>query len=432
MRRIHMSNPWWSVFGSSAALTVCQTNLIAGGTASLFIKPISEQFGWSRTVVSGAISLGFVTAALAQPAIGAIVDRWGIRRIQPWLIAAFAGSLVLLSRTPGSIVIFLILFGLVGVASAAQTSVPYINVIARSFDRRLGLAIGFVLAGVGIGLALIPTYAQQLISHVGWRGAYLGLAALLAIALISVLLFISEPDIRPHAPTTPRPATPSTEPGLTVREALRTRPFWLILMAVCLISIPTNGAITQLAPLLTDRGVKAADVASLLFGYGTASLVIRPVIGHLYDRLFAPCVAAAVLVLPLAGLLLLSFGATPLIAVVVLGFMSGTEFDMLGFLASRYFGRRHFGKLMALVVCVFMLSAAVGPVGMAYSYDVLGSYQPVLLVGAALMPVAAGLLLALGPYRYPAKEGPGRRTPGSVKRGGHLLGAADGQQSHLG
>jgi predicted MFS family arabinose efflux permease len=427
MRRIHLSNPWWSVFGSSAALTVCQTNLIAGGTASLFIKPISEQFGWSRAVVSGAISLGFVTAALAQPAIGALVDRWGIRRIQPWLIAAFAGSLVLLSRTPASITIFLILFGLAGVASAAQTSVPYINVIARSFDRRLGLAIGFVLAGVGTGLALIPTYAQQLITHVGWRGAYLGLAALLVIALISVLLFISEPEVRPPAPTIPGPATPSTEPGLTVREALRTRPFWLILMAVCLISIPTNGAITQLAPLLTDRGVKAADVASLLFGYGIASLVIRPVIGHLYDRLFAPYIAAAVLVLPV-----LSSGATPLIAVIALGFMSGTEFDMLGFLASRYFGRRHFGKLMALVVCVFMLSAAVGPVGMAYSYDVLGSYQPVLLVGAALMPVAAGLLLALGPYRYPPKEGPGRGALVDAKRGGALLGAADGRQPHRG
>jgi cyanate permease len=263
------------------------------------------------------------------------------------------------------------------------------------------------MSGIGLGAALVPQYAQWLISNFGWRTAYVGLGFLtLMVAFPAVFLFINEPGKEKATAGVPRVPPSSSEnrlPDLEVREALGGRRFWLIACALMLVSTVTQGMVVHTVPLLTDKGYSPETAATLMIAVGLSTMAGRLLSGYLVDKIFAPFVAASFFLLPCLGIYLLESTISPVAGIITLGLASGTEIDMIGFLTSRYFGMKRFGQLYGYLFASFVVGSAFGPYMMGLAFERLHSYEPALWSFGAFMLLASTLILCLGPYRYPAK-----------------------------
>jgi len=163
-----------------------------------------------------------------------------------------------------------------------------------------------------------------------------------------------------------------------------------------------NGANAHIVPLLTDRGLTPAAATGIFGVMGLSTLVSRPIVGLLLDRIFAPRVAAVFFLAPLAGLPLLAHGSglAPAIGAALLGLALGAEIDLIAFLTTRYLGQRAFGEIYGYLFTAFVVGSSVGQFIADLSYDRLGSYTPALLGFAAVLMAAALLVNRLGPYAY--------------------------------
>jgi MFS family permease len=392
--RTSLRNPWFIVVGAALGLVV-GNGPIMQFTFGVFLQPVAAEFGVGRGTISSALLVGLVATGLCTPVVGRLMDRFGIRPVALPLVFGFAASLAALGLFSRSAAAFVLIFGIMGVFAAGQTPLPYARVIAGTFDRRRGLALGIAMAGVGVGTALLPQVARALIAAVGWRGAYIGLGVALLVIVVPVLLFLIREPLRGHVRTV-------VEEGLTAAQAIRTRAFWILAVAFFLLALTAAGLTAHIVPLLTDRGVAPQQAAGVISVIGIALIVGRLIAGYLLDRLFAPYVAVAFTVLPLIGVVLLLVAVnvpTAIVAALLVGLGLGAEVDLIAFLLSRYLGMRAFGEIYGYLFALFMLGNGVGPVVLAASFQSTGSYTPALVGCAAGLVLASGLVLRLGPYR---------------------------------
>jgi Major Facilitator Superfamily len=264
------------------------------------------------------------------------------------------------------------------------------------------------MAGVGLGAMVVPQIARALIDWVGWRGAYVGLGALtLAVAFPAVALAIREPGAHEKVG---RKLPPLARPGVSAREAARSAQFWLMAGTFLLAGAAINGANAHIVPLLTDRGITPAVAAGIFGVMGLSTLVGRPFVGLLLDRVFASYVATVFFVAPLAGLPLLAGGSglSPAIGAGLLGLALGAEIDLIAFLTTRYLGQRAFGEIYGYLFMAFVVGSSVGQFIADVSFDRLGSYAPALAGFAASLVAAVVLVNRLGPYAYQTHR-PGSR-----------------------
>ena len=155
--------------------------------------------------------------------------------------------------------------------------------------------------------------------------------------------------------------------------------------------------------MLVSKDFAPRDAANLVGVLGVSIAVGRLAIGFVIDRVWAPGVAACVLSLPAIGAWLMAgpvvTPTTAILAIALLGFAQGAEYDFLAFLAARYFGMRHYGALYGLLVIPVAMATAIGAAGMGYMRDLTGSFNAGLpWIGVAFV-VGGTLLLSLG--RYP-------------------------------
>jgi len=401
-------NRWWVVFA-----TVC--GLIVGGGAinvfsfAVFLKPITAELGIGRSTFSSALTLHATLAALACPATGWLVDRWGARRIMiPGIViyALATASYALIQASPFAIT--LLIFALTGLVGGVGTPIPYAAVITQWFDRQRGLALGIGIAGAGIGVALIPQLVALMIAAFGWRLAYIGLGAtILIIAFVPVAIFLREP---PEGTAAHDGAAAARRPGADVGAALRSGVFWALAIAFFLDVVAINGTLTHIVALLTDRQIPLQAATAALSGTGAALILGRILSGWCLDRFWGPYVAIGFFILPMIGILVLIGGSSGLasisgfIGAIALGLGIGAEVDLMAFFASRYFGTRNYAKIYGTMFGVFAFGVGIGPSLSGLSFDRFHSYTPVFLLYVAMLAVTCAIFLRLGPYPYPARE----------------------------
>ena len=264
----------------------------------VMIVPIEEDLGWSRTVTSLAISVNLVIYGVTAPFAAALMERFGVRRIA-------IGALALLSLGTGLTAVMtaswqlVFLWGvLVGLGTGSTALVFGALVANRWFTKRRGLVVGIFGAAWATGqLAFLPLFAR-IIEHQGWRYASLTVA-MLSAALIPVVAIVmrdrpSDVGLAPYgADAMPEVETNTSQSGwraaagaLTIlREAARTRAFWLLAITFAICGWTTNGIISShFVPALHDHGVTAATAASLLVIVGIFDIVGTVGSGWLTDR----------------------------------------------------------------------------------------------------------------------------------------------------
>lgn len=364
-------------------------------TFSVFLKPVTQEFGWSREAASRGFAFAALAIALASPKLGHLLDRIGPRKV---IVPAFViyglgiASLGFLTSNIGHFYLTLLVIGLVG---NATSQMGYSRAVSTWFDRRRGLALALVMSGSGTGSIVLPALAQWLIDSHGWRAAYLtlGLGSLVC-GIPLTLLFVKE---RPGAQ-----ARGAAEARGPVSGSLRSRPFWTLVAVLFLTSVAVNGAIAHLSAILTDRGVSARDAALALSALGAASLTGRLLTGLLLDRFFGPRVSFWLLAASAAGIALLAPAHTPGAAVaagVLIGAGLGGEADVTPYLLTRYFGLHSFSSLYGFTWTAYAVAGAIGPVVLGRAFDLTGSYASFLAILAGATALAALLMLTMP--RYP-------------------------------
>lgn len=403
-------NPWWVAIGAGTA-NVFGTQMYLG-TIGIFVLPISESTGFSRTTVTGAYSVAAVGMAIGLIIVSQFVDRYAARYILIPGFIGFGASMAAIGLMPAIVPIYLIPSFFVGFFGAA-TVVPATRAVVSWFDNNRALAVGIITGIIGLGAALGPVLAGALIDAVGWRAAYGVMGLLSATVSVTLVGFFVRARAERHVRgrlvdhTTVDDHDVSLElPGVTFREATRTRQFWAIAIGLGLVGVVVVGLQVHLVPMMTDRGLSASQAASLLVIFGLASLIGRVIGGFVIDRVHATIVGPIVMLAPIAGMLFLHPPFTSAaIAVAFIGLAFGVEGDLLAILITRYLGTRSFGRIFGAVQAAFLLGTAFGPLLLGLGYDNLGSYDPVIPVLMGILVVGAILIATLGRYPYPAVAG---------------------------
>jgi MFS family permease len=394
----------WYVAMACGLGLACGLASVITATFSIFLKPLGSEFGWTQPEMFTGLLLVTATVTVASPFIGALVDRFGAKRVilvgfllEGAVIASFAAQ-------TDSLTTFYLRWIALAILGLGTTHVAFTRVISVWFDRRRGFALGLALAGLGVGGVGWPLLAQWAISTYGWRSAYLIVALTVAtVGILAIALVVRESPasmgLQPDGDERPRDAGPPPElTGMSLKETMQQRHFWVMLAAFLLIGVGVQSVILHLVPMLTMRDVDPMRAAQAQSVVAAALIVGRLGAGALMDRFFAPRVAVAFLVGPVVGMALLAAGASgtgAFFAGILTGLAAGAEVDVTAYLASRYFGLRYFSRIYAWFYSAYSAGAGIGPLLTAAAVQHYGGYSEILTVHAVLLIIAAGLLSVL-------------------------------------
>jgi MFS family permease len=398
----------WSIILSCIIGVAATSGPIVLTAAGVFMEELHREFGWDRGQVALSVTLYTLVVATMTPFAGSLFDRVGVRRVVLPAIAlsAFALSVTTWITTLWHFYAATVLFSLVG---AITTSMPYVQVTSVWFDRRRGFVLGIVASGIGLGFAVVPLLMQALLEVVGWRGAYIGVALVLLLLIFPIQFLLLRdspadfgllPDNRARGPTAD---TVAPCEGMSLQEALRKPTFWLLLVITFVFAFVFNGMTVHLVPLLKDNGLTPSDAVFGAAIMGMALFGSRILIGVLLDVTFAPKLGIVTFALGSLGLGLLAFnlsGALNLVAAALIGLGIGAETDIVGYMTSRYFGLRAFGKIYGAIFAFFYLGTGLGPLALGIAYDYNKSYTETLLIYASACVAVTLTFVVFGPYKY--------------------------------
>jgi MFS family permease len=394
-RRAELKHGWLALLTAFVGVAAGVAALQAHSGGVMFL-PIIKSFGWTRAQLSlGQTSFTLLTMA-TTPFAGALVDRFGVRRVAAVSIVGCAAVFFLLSRFQGDLWRFVLVMAALGLIGAGNSAVVYVALVTLWFDRMRGFAIGVAMAGSGVSAIITSKLVIPYVAQAGWRMGYQALAIVMLATVPLVLVGARPSNVEPLAAGAPE----SAAAGLTLREALRTSRFWRLALAMCLMGTGLGGFYVHFVPMITDRGLAPAQAANAAAIFGFAVLSGRLIAGYLLDRIFAPLVGALTLVLALAGLGSLLPGGTiqilPVAAAIGLAF--GTELDVAGYVTGRYFGRRAYGKIYGWQFSMFAAGGLVSPLAYGLVHDRTDSYGYALAGSMVMLSAAILALLSLGPY----------------------------------
>ncbi|PPQ16454.1 MFS transporter [Bradyrhizobium sp. AC87j1] len=355
-------------------------------TAGLFLKPLAAEFGWTRGMASLGPLVGILTIGVASPFAGRLVDRFGALRMALLSAAGLAFSFLALGIATEGLVSFLLLTLVLAILGSATTPVSYGRMVVGNFPRRLGLVYGIVYCGPGLAALMFPSLVGRLLGAYGWRGAYMGLAALTLGTIPIITLLLKSQAGREKS-----------DPGATKRNwgLYVDRRFMLLAAIFLLASTGIFGTIVHFVPMLTDRGIAPATAVGLAGLIGFAVIAGRLITGFLLDIVETNLLAAAIFLLSACGVLMLASGSPELIlpGTLAMGFTIGSEFDLALFLVGRRFPPSHFSTLFGGIYLAVSIGGGGGPILAGTLYDRAGNYLPWFAVAVTCLLVAFALCL---------------------------------------
>jgi len=392
----------------AAALMITICNYGVRLSYSVFFKPMMQDFGWTRAMTAGSYSLCTVILGVFSIVFGWLSDRYGTR-ITLTICGVFSGMGIILLSTVNSLWQLYLFFGVIaGIGAAAY--VPLITGVSGWFDEKKGLALGIVVAGMGLGPTILSPIANHLISLYGWRQTFLILGIITGIIIVLAAQIIRS---NPHRlglvspgdesitgieaiETANRTDTVSIsrKRDFTFKLAVRERRFWLIvipysLWCVAIIAVPVHAV-----PLMTDKGISSGSAANLLSLLMLSSMTGRVVMGALSDRIGRVKSIYICLGTNMLALLWLMF-ATNIwmfsLFAVAYGFTYGGGVPQWAALVGDIFGLTAMGAIFGTVVFFVTLFGTIGPILFGYIFDVTGSYNIAFLIAAIL--IAVGLFI---------------------------------------
>jgi len=391
----------WYIVAATFIIGFYVVGVVFYGFTTIF-KPIVEEFGWSYAQVSLAASIRGVESGLMAPLVGILIDRWGPRRIVFVGGCLTALGLFMLGRID-SLATFYVSFAIISVAMSTCTVTVLMTAVSKWFRRRVGLAMSIVSCGFGAG-GLVVFMMARMVDAFGWRMTVQGLAfGVLIIVLPLALLLRHKPQQYGYLPdgdtqqidktAAGKVAIELKEGGITIKEAVKTRTFWLLaVMFVCQHTI-VGTVVTHVMPYLTDVGLSTTIASMGAAGIPLASIVGRMGFGSLGDRVSRKKLMGVTFAMIFIGLL--SFQMAGSVAILgVIGFLVlfGTGYGGFNAIRPAYireiFGTKQYGTIFGSLIGIAMLGTVAGPFIAGRLFDIQGSYHNVWLIFAAVALVA--------------------------------------------
>lgn len=374
----------------------------AVATLSIFIDPMTREFGWSHTQISAAVSLGGLLGALVSPMLGGFLDRNGARVILCVAVLATGIPLLLLSFTQ-SLVFFFVFYCTARMAFSGPFDLGVHGSIVNWFVAKRAFATSVATLVTMGGLVTMPLIAHFVMQAADWRTAWVAIGAtVLVVGFVPTwLLHVRKPEdlgLRPDgAPVAPASGTSfPEEPAYTRAEALRTPAFWLLSLFTFLVFPVQAGISLHQAPYLIERGLDATVAATAVSTFALLSAVAGFAYGFWPRRVPLRFGLALVgLTLAASCVLMQSVAAAPLAfgAAALFGLGIGGLLTMLPIAWADYFGRSSYGAIRGVALTVQVVGQALGPVLSGALRDWTGSYSASLATFAVL--AFAGGLSAL-------------------------------------
>ena len=386
-------------------------------TLSIFIVPMAGEFGWSRTGISGAVSVGALLGALSAPFIGPLFDRHGSRALLIVSALAVSACCVALAGTR-SLLWFYVAFGVSRMIFSTPFDLGTSSVAAKWFVRRRALAMSLLTTSIGIGLTILPLAAAIAIAGGGWRTGWLALAVIVVVLGVvpQWFLLVREPEdigLRPDGDeSAPRAVAGAGDAGMsdaageiafTRAQALRTPALWLVMAYTLIVFSIQAGVSLHWAPHLVERGISPTITATIVSTFSLAIVLSSIVFGHVGDRVpVHTTLAASAALMALGAMAMGAVSGPPLgyAASVLFGAGVGGILTMPPVALANYFGRAHFGAIRGMALPAQVGGQAVGPLLAGLLHDLTGSYASGLATFAALSLLAAAVAMATrAPHR---------------------------------
>ena len=365
-----------------------------------FAAPVEKDLHFTRAQLFWGLFIFNMLPVPGGPLIGALIDRFGPRRIAiPGLVLSIMGFAGL-SQANGSFVQWCGLWLLFGLCALLIKSTVWTVAVTRVFSSSRGFALSVMLCGTAVAEAIAKLYPNWLVVHHGWRFAYVALAVSWGgIALVLALLFFREQQVV-GGPAKPLHA--SELPGFGAWEAFKSRPILRVGCANLITSIVGGAIGMHISLVLKDAGLDRSTAALVAATSGVAGIAGKLMAGWLCDRTRSSLLPFSSFALSAVGYaLLLNLLHTTwalVFAVMILGYAGGASFQITAYLTGRYGGLKNFGKIYGTMGSMIMLGAAIGPVLGGKVHDLTGSYQALIYAGIPVVLLAALLTIGLGPY----------------------------------
>jgi len=366
-------------------------------TLSVFLQPMSEAMGWSRTGIAAAAMLNFLCMGVGAFAWGTLSDRFGTRSVVLCGGVLLGLGMVLASQA-STLLQFQLLFGaIVGVASGSFYA-PMIATTTKWFTRNRSLAVALVSAGLSVGSAVMAPLSRWLISSYDWRTAMLVIGDLVWLVIIPAGLLVRNPPAVSSAPG----VAASAGPDLTIGHVVRTPQFAAIALTHFACCAAHSGPIFHMVTHAIDRGVPAMAAATVLSAAGLASLSGKIGCGIFADRVGAKRTLVAGLALQAVAICLYLFtsglGSFYALA-LVFGFAYGGVMPLYAILVREYFGERVMGSAFGAVSLTATLGMALGPWLGGWLFDAVGSYAWMFIGSSAIGLGAVAIAFTFRPPR---------------------------------
>ena len=395
---------WWVV----GALFL-STSVYIGSSQyafSLFIEPLEESFGWSRTQITASLSFSAVGAVTA-PILGRIMDRYGARPVVLASLILLALSF-LLRPLMSELWHWYELSILQFIGMSAATTLPLGRLVGIWFRRTRGRVIGLTSMGNNFGGLLIPPIVAAVLTTASWQAGYMVLAAVALLVLIFALFAIREypPEgetvadeaLKEIAKNQTAPAVTLT--GWTVSEALRSKTFYAIIAVVLMGTFTYITILPQIIAHLRNEGVSVRDASVALGLVAIFGMAGKLGFGYLAEGI----TARYALMICLAGqaiftLLMLRASSPPImwVAVPLFGLCMGAFGPLFQLMVQESFGIRNFGSIMGLISFCTIVPYIAGPLLAGLSFDLTGGYGAAFIAVSVLFLVAALLLTQARP-----------------------------------
>lgn len=377
----------------------------------VFLKPLVAEFGWSRAVTAGAFSVVMIVYGLSSIAMGRLSDRYGAR------VAIFCGGFLIglgcfLSFWIHSVWQFYVFYGLIVGMGMGAAYVPMMSVVSRWFVLRRGLAIGIVVAGIGVGTLVLSPLCQFFISSYGWRNSYriIGVADWFIIFSAAFFL-VADPKRKGQRPDghlvgngEPNPLEHAmgerTRPaqGMSFSDARKTSSFWIFLVINFLWYIDLYMVLVHMVANATDKGIPPGTAANALAVLGACSIIGKVALGRVSDHIGGrPAIAAGFFLQVVATVLLLLADRPSMMYVfaAVFGLSYGGVTPQQAKITGELFGISSMGSILGAVVFAGSIGGAAGPLLGGYVYDRVGSYYLSFVLAAFALILAFGLTFLL-------------------------------------
>ena len=412
----------WMVFTLASSTSYTSRPLMSVAVLSVFVVPMTEAFGWSRGLFSGAVSLGGLCAVAVSPMIGRVVDKYG-SGITISVGSAVAGACALGLSYIQQVWAFYALYVPGRMAFASPLELATTTAISNWFIRRRAFALALFGVTQGTGLAAMPLVAQWLIGHWGWRHAWalLGLYTLAVGIVPPVVLMVRRPEdigLTPDAVPTRHTAPARNvvkdasdnapeqrlsiphETHFTLREALHTRAFWVLsVFSAAGFMVQAGVSLHQVSHYI-HQGLTPPSAALMASVFAFAQ-VPAGVLWSMLRRSLPVRVLLALSGLSVAGgaygTALSATLLSGLITASILGIGVGGLHFLLRLAWADYYGRQHLGTINGVTLPVQISGQALGPVIAGRAFDVMGGYYGAFVFFASAVALASFLVLAAVP-----------------------------------